>query len=38
MLAAAAVALLALGRGVVMTLLGAGAVGVVVALGGGSLP
>jgi chromate transporter len=37
-LAAAAVALLALRRGVVPTLLGAGAVGVVVALAGGPLP
>ena len=37
-IAAAAVALLALRRGVVPTLLGAGAVGVVVALAGGPLP
>jgi chromate transporter len=37
-LAAAAIALLALRRGVVPTLLGAGAVGVVVALAGGPLP
>jgi chromate transporter len=37
-LAAAAVALLALGRGVVTTLLAAGVAGVVVALAGGSLP
>jgi chromate transporter len=37
-LAAAAVALLALRRGVVPTLLGAGAVGVAVALAGGPLP
>jgi chromate transporter len=37
-LAAAAVALLIAGRGVVQTLLGAGAIGVVVALAGGPLP
>ncbi|MGD9734630.1 MAG: chromate efflux transporter [Solirubrobacterales bacterium] len=37
-LAAAAVALLALRRGVVPTLLGAGAIGVAVGLGGGPLP
>jgi chromate transporter len=37
-LAAAAIALLALRRGVVATLLGAGAVGVVVAVAGGPLP
>jgi chromate transporter len=37
-LAAAAVALLILRRGVVVTLMGAGAVGVVIALAGGSLP
>ena len=37
-LAAAAVALLLLRRGVVSTLLGAGAIGVVVALAGGPLP
>jgi chromate transporter len=37
-LAAAAIALIALRRGVVATLLGAGAVGVVVALAGGPLP
>ena len=37
-LAAAAIALVALRRGVVATLLGAGAVGVVVALAGGPLP
>ena len=38
MLAAAAVALLLLRGGVVVTLLGAGAVGVVIALAGGPLP
>ncbi len=38
MLAAAAVALLALRRGVVETLLAAGAAGVIVALLGGPLP
>jgi chromate transporter len=38
LLAAAALSLLALRRGVVFTLLGAGTVGVVVALAGGSLP
>ncbi len=37
-LAAAALSLLALRRGVVLTLLGAGAIGVVVALAGGPLP
>jgi chromate transporter len=38
LLAAAALALLAFGRGVVQTLLGAGVIGVIVALAGGPLP